>query len=279
MMKELQTIGAAKVSRRRLLRWGAEALLAAGLWPGTLAASGEGNSGDFQFIMVNDTHYIDQGCGSWIAKVIKQMKNHGDKLAFCLHGGDLSHEGKPLQLAATRDAFKVFGSPTYFVIGNHDYLTQQDRKAYENLFPGPLNYYFSYMGWQFVALDTTEGQHTRNTMVQAPTLRWLDDNVPKLDKKKPLIILTHFPLGPWVIGRPNNANAVLERFKEYNLQAVLSGHFHSYTVRKVGQIVLTTDRCCSYRRPNHDGTKQKGYFLCHAKDGRVRHEFVEAKVS
>ena len=30
---------------------------------------------------------------------------------------------------------------------------------------------------------------------QWPELRWLDDHLPKLDKKSPLVLFTHFPLG------------------------------------------------------------------------------------
>ena len=85
--------------------------------------------------------------------------------------------------------------------------------------------------------------------------------------------------GPLVIGRPNNANALLNRFKEYNLQAVYCGHWHGFTERHVKDTVLTTNRCCSYRRQNHDGTKEKGYFLCHARDGKIERKFVEVKFS
>jgi hypothetical protein len=42
--------------------------------------------------------------------------------------------------------------------------------------------------------------------------------------------------------------------------------------------VLTTNRCCSNSRNNHDGSPEKGYFLCHAKGGKVSHRFVEVKV-
>jgi hypothetical protein len=279
---ETRARGASKkragISRRQLLRLGGGSLLAAGIWPGTLAAENNGGGGDFHFLMVNDTHCVDQGCGPWLDRVIKQMKSHQEKIAFCLHGGDLSHDGRAQQLALVRDAFGRLGKPTYFVVGNHDYLTHENRKSYEELFPGRLNYRFDHQDWQFLALDTTEGQHVRNTIVHTPTLQWLDATLPKLDKKKPTIVLTHFPLGPWVIGRPRNADEVLARFTQYNLRAVFSGHFHSYTERKVGQVVLTTDRCCSFRRPNHDGTKEKGYFLCRAKDGRVSHKFVEVKM-
>ena len=48
--------------------------------------------------------------------------------------------------------------------------------------------------------------------------------------------------------------------------------------RKVGKTTMTTNRCCSHYRNNHDGTKEKGYFLCHAKDGKIERKFIEAKM-
>jgi 3',5'-cyclic AMP phosphodiesterase CpdA len=267
-----------KLNRRQMLRLSAGTLLGAGLWPGILSA-GEKQAEEFHFLVVNDVHYLDSGCGTWLEGVMQQMKGHKQKIDFCLMLGDLAENGLPAQLAPVHDLFKKLDLPTYFVVGNHDYRTQEDRKAFEDLFPRFINYQFEHRGWQFLGLDTTEGLRSRNTSVQAPTLRWLDDSIPKCDKKRPTIVFTHFPLGPWVIGRPKNAVPVLERFKEINLQAVFSGHWHGFTERRVGQVTLTTDRCCSFRRQNHDGTKEKGYFLCHAKDGRVERAFVEVKHS
>ena len=62
-----------------------------------------------------------------------------------------------------------------------------------------------------------------------------------------------------------------------NLQAVFNGHFHASTERKLGKIILTTNRCCSFSRKNHDGSREKGYFLCQAKDGTIARTFVEYK--
>jgi hypothetical protein len=45
----------------------------------------------------------------------------------------------------------------------------------------------------------------------------------------------------------------------------------------VRNTVFTTNKCCSISRGNHDGTKEKGYFLCRAKEGRIEREFVEVK--
>jgi 3',5'-cyclic AMP phosphodiesterase CpdA len=265
------------LTRREALRWSVGSLLAAGCWPGALFAEGGGSAGDFHFLVINDVHYWDKNCRPWLEGVIKQMKGHKEKIDFCLLAGDLAEHGRREQLEGTRDVFKGLGLPVYVVIGNHDYLRQDDRKAYEELFPKRLNYHFEHEGWQFLGLDTSEGQKAANTTVQKPTLDWLDETLPKLDKKKPTVVFTHFPLGPLVPARPKNATDVLARFKEYNLQAVYCGHFHGFTERQIGKTIFTTNRCCSFRKTNHDGTKEKGYFLCHAKEGTIKRTFVEVK--
>ena len=79
--------------------------------------------------------------------------------------------------------------------------------------------------------------------------------------------------------RPLNADAVLERLIEFNLVAVFNGHFHGFTERTAGRTVLTTNRCCAISRGNHDGTTEKGYFLCRAAAGIIQREFVEVRTS
>src|SRR5262249_40555710 len=151
---------------------------------------------EYHFLVVNDIHYVDKRCGDWLQGVLKQMKEHKEKLDFALIVGDLTHNGKADELTAVRDLFKGLGLPLHVVVGNHDYRTQDDRKAYEEAFPQSLNYRFEHNGWQFVALDTTDGLKYQHVAAPKATLTWLDDNVGKLDRKKPLMVFTHFPLGP-----------------------------------------------------------------------------------
>jgi predicted MPP superfamily phosphohydrolase len=294
------------LSRREALqRLSAGTLLACGLWPGALRAADEDRSGDFRFLVINDTHYMSPECGTWLEAVVRQMKTH-EGAEFCLLGGDLVDRGKRDDLAATRDIFQILPVPTYPVIGNHDHLAEKkrsraratrgpffspsddrrdeplpskwaDRSAYEKLFPRRLNYWFRHRGWQFVGLDTSEGSLFENTRIQDPTFQWVDDTLRRLDQTQPTVIFTHFPLGPTVRYRPLNADDLLERFKPYNLQAVFCGHFHGFTERQQGGTTLTTNRCCALKRENHDGTKEKGYFLCTARDGRISRSFIEFK--
>ena len=264
------------LSRRELLRRSPAALLAAGLWPGALAA-GDPATDAFSFLVVNDLHSLDTKCRPWFEKVVKQMAGHDEKPAFLLVVGDLANDGKADQLAAVKEIFAGLKLPVYAVPGNHDFTDKGERKAYDDLYPDRLNYAFDHGGWQFVALDTTEGTKYQNTTIAADTLNWLDGRLPKFDRKKPLVVFTHFPLGEGVRMRPKNAEEVLKRLKPFNLRAAYSGHFHGFTERSVGDAVLTTNRCCAFARGNHDGTKEKGYFLVTARNGKLTRTFVEVK--
>jgi predicted phosphodiesterase len=262
--------------RDALQRLSAGTLLAMGLWPGTSRADNKTPADSFRFLVINDTHCMSPECGPYLEGVVAQMRQ--ERTELCLHAGDLTEKAERKHFETVKEIFKVLPGSMYPVIGNHDYLTATDRKTYTETFPLRLNYYFRHRGWQFVGLDTTHGQRYEKTEIQPATFRWLDDYLPRLDKRKPTVILTHFPLGPDVKYRPANADALLDRFRDFNLQAVFNGHYHAFTERKAGNAVLTTNRCCALKRGNHDNSKEKGYFVCEAKEGRVTRTFVEYKL-
>ena len=262
-------------SRREWLRRGAGALLALGLWPGCARFAGNRRGATFTFVVINDTHYQSPQCGPWFERVARRIKSHDPRPEFCLLAGDLTEHGSAAELGAMREALRSFGLPFHVVIGNHDYVAPADRQAYEKLFPRSLNHHFEHRGWRFIGLDSSEGAKSQLTHIQPPTLEWLDQTLPRLDRAQPTVVFTHFPLGAWVPMRPLNADAVLTRLLDFNLVAVFSGHYHGFTVRAAGRATLTTNKCCAISRGNHDGTKEKGYFLCTASGGAIQRAFVE----
>jgi len=260
--------------REALEKLGAATLLGLGLWPGALRAAEATPPDDgFTFIQVNDTHHMSPECSLWLERVVAQM--HAEQPAFCVHVGDVADRGAHEDLTAVRSVFAGLGAPLHVLIGNHDYKTQTDRSAYEAVFPGCLNYDFEHRGWQFVCVDSTDGARWHDTMIADSTLRWVDDRLPQIDRTRPLVLCTHFPLGQGVPYRPRNADALLERFRDYNLQAVFNGHYHGYTEHVFHAATVTTDKCCALKRQNHDGTKEKGFFVCTARNGRISRRFVE----
>jgi len=263
-----------RYSRREVLGLSAGALLSLGLWPGALRAADNGRGGIFRFLVVNDIHFLNERCAAFLERVLRTMKA-GPKLDLCLVAGDLVDDGSEATLTQVKGILDRLGVPIWPVPGNHDFLTQTDRSGYDKVFPGRLNYSFEHNGWLFVGLDSNDGLRASNTLIQDPALNWLDSHLGKLDKQAPLVLFTHFPLGDKVTNRPRNADAVLERFKDHNLRMVFGGHYHAFTERHRGSTELVTGRCCSISRGNHDGSKEKGYFLCEARDGKINHTFVE----
>lgn len=271
------SINAPLPRRAALGRLAAGSLLALGLWPGALRASGRARVENFRFIVVNDTHYMSPECGPWLEGVVRQMK--AEQPAFVLHAGDLTEHGLRDHLGALREIFGGLGVPWYPVIGNHDYTTHTDREAYEDLFPKRINYRFDHGGWQFLGLDSSEGQRYEGTTIGGDTFAFVDRTLPRLERNRPMVVFTHFPLGPAVNYRPGGSDELLDRFRHHNLQAVFSGHWHGETLRQVDDFFLTTGRCCALKRHNHDGTKPKGYVVCEAVDGRIVWRFVEYRAA
>lgn len=266
---------AALLTRREMLRLGAAGLLALGLGPRRLFGEAPAAPGEFTFIAVNDLHFSEPACRPWFDKVVAEMKRSAPRAEFCLLGGDLADNGTPAQLSGIRDAFAKLDIPVHAVVGNHDYLAGNNRSAYEEIFPRQINYRFEHRGWQIIGLDSSEGTKSKETVISETTLHWLDENVPQLARARPTIVFTHFPLGAFVFARPLNADAVLQRLAPLNVQAIFSGHFHGFTERRSRDAVLTTDRCCSRIRSNHDGTPEKGWFVCRAARGQVSRKFIE----
>jgi len=260
--------------REALERLSPAVLLSLGLWPGALRAATT-NAESFRFIVVNDLHYLTEECSHWLVRMTAQMKSHGN-IDLCIVAGDMTDQGKLEHHGAVREILNGLKMPLHVVIGNHDYLAgNSDRAPYEKTYPNSLNYAFAHRGWQFIALDTSEGLKFEKTSIPEHTFTWVDEQIGKFDKDRPTIIFTHFPMGPGVKYRPLNTDSLLERFKPLNLQSIFCGHYHAFTQTQFENAIVTTNRCCSLKRGNHDGTKEKGYFLCSARDGKVTREFVE----
>ena len=265
------------LTRRQWLRLSAGAMLAFGLWPGCARWANNGRGGAFSFVVINDAHFQSPHCPEWFERVTASVRSHDPAPEFCLMAGDLAEHGTQAELGPMRDVLRSLRMDFHAVVGNHDYVSHTDRSEWDRIFPRSLNTHFEHRAWRIIGLDSSEGTKFRETRIQPGTLGWLDDQLPKLDPASPTIVFTHFPLGADAPMRPTNADELLERFKAFNLVHVFSGHHHGFTERKAGRATLTTNRCCAISRDNHDGTPEKGYFLCTAGDGRIERQFVEVK--
>ena len=261
-----------QMTRRSALRVGAGAVAALGAAQVSGAAEA---GGGVTFIAVNDLHFLNDGCVPFFRNVVKRMRESAPGAVMCLVAGDVANDGEPAQYRAVKEIFAGLGMPVLPVPGNHDLWPEGDRGAYDAAFPNKVNYVVREGGWQFVALDSTQGMDVDGTRISEATLAWMDATLPKLDAKAPTVVFTHFPLAEGVTFRPLNADAVLARLGKLNLRATYSGHWHGLDEQRVGGAELITSRCCARVRGNRDGSPLKGWWVCRAgADGMLARRFV-----
>jgi 3',5'-cyclic AMP phosphodiesterase CpdA len=240
---------------------------------GVRAHAADSGEGDFSFVIANDLHYRDQRCAAWFEKVTASIRELRPRPSFAVLAGDLSENGERTQLGAIREIFGTLPLPVKAVIGNHDHHAGDGRKAFAELFGAAPNARFDFGAWQFLLLDSTEGNSVFRTRISNETLQWVEAAAKGIDREKPVLVVTHFPLGRnWL--RPVNARAVIEPLRDCRFQGSFGGHWHGWTEPVDNGVHLVTGRCCSWWRTNHDGSDQKGYFVCRAMGERLQHRFV-----
>lgn len=266
-----------ELSRREALRQ--LGLIAAGRWLLPLVGSdapAPRTPPELVFVVINDVHVTGEDCERFLVAVIDHAKAQGAE--FCLLAGDLTEHGDRTSMERVKRAFENVGLSVYPVLGNHDYAGPTDRAAYESVFPARVNYAFMHGTWQFIGLDTTDGQKYRDTRVSEATLNWLQSSLPALSQTAPTVVFTHFPLISFLPMCPANAEAVLTRLRKLNLKAIFSGHYHGLIRLTHAGVEVGLNYCCALKRTNHDGTRTKGYYLVRAWQTGLRIDPVVFKV-
>jgi hypothetical protein len=256
--------------RREFLRLGGATLALS-----ALDATAAPDAGAFEFIAVNDTHFLDEACRVWHQRAATLMRDSSPQAVFCLHAGDVSDRGDAAACNTMSKLYSLPERPFYCVPGNHDSIRNGDRSGYDAVFPGRLNYALTHEGWQFLGLDTTQGVDFDETQIPPATLAWVEAQASVLDLKKPTFVFTHFPLGEGTEMRPRNADDLITRLAKFNVKWVHSGHWHAESLHKAGEMPLSTSRCCARIRSNRDGSPLKGWHVYRAAaDGGLSRRFV-----
>jgi len=194
-----------------------------------------------KFIQVTDVHYVVQNeRANEYLKALANDINRIRDIDFVVFTGDNIDSPSAENLHGFLRATKKINVPCYFVIGNHDVSTnaKMDKDKYLDViryhnwfYPAwKPNYKFEKKGMVFVLVDGAKQIIPGpNGYYKQDTLAWLDKILDK-NKKKPVIILQHFPVvAPYKSNshKTYKAENYLEMLdKHENVVAVVSGHYH-----------------------------------------------------
>ncbi|MDD2904387.1 MAG: metallophosphoesterase [Syntrophales bacterium] len=222
------------MERREFLRrlgWGLAGGWAAsrGVWPEVAAAA----SAPTRLALLGDAHLRDgqasRAEARALARAVAEIRALKPAPELVLFAGDLAHDGNPRALALGREILAGLPGPLAAVPGEGDGRGQADA-AWRRLFGEP-RFSKAYDGFHLLGVHTSlipapQGQVFALGREQR---RQLAREVARLDPDKPLIVLSHAPLGeifrPWQQWTQDGPE-VLRLLSPFSQVYYFHGHVH-----------------------------------------------------
>ncbi len=153
-----------------------------------------------------------------------QEINAEEGVDFVLITGDISEKGDRETLKRAKELFDTLEPPYYIVMGNHETKwSDSGCTAWQEVF-GYERFQMEHKGVHFLGFNTGPLMRMAYGHVVPQDLSWLDEELGKLPKDAPAIIVTHYPL---MDGDVDNWYQVTDVLRKYNVRLCVGGHYHA----------------------------------------------------
>jgi Icc protein len=225
---------------------------------------------DFTFAYISDAH-IQHISGTkfvrnWDRGLIRAVAETNliePKPDFAFFGGDLAQLGTKAELDHGAEIMSALKLKTHYVMGEHDYYL--DLGEYWSQLFGPQYYSFDHKGVHFVVLNSilTYDDWTYNRwptaeqrmlemagldnpngspfMVGEKQIEWLRQDLAKVKKQTPVVLLSHSPIQKIYKGWnfwTEDAEQVQALLRPFETATVLYGHVHQIQYNQIGNITF-----------------------------------------
>lgn len=216
---------------------------------------------NFSFVFYTDVHFkSDSVAVNGFTKAVSIINTFNPD--FIVDGGDFLFDMNHKTWKDIEADYELYQecksqleAPVYHVLGNHDVVgaskkyrektnpKYQGKALIRNMNEGESYSSFTHKGWHFFLLDCiqTSDSVMMSYYVDEEQLGWLSENLAKIDKDEPIVLISHIPFmtasamyksGPLARNSAGkviaNAAEVLKRCRAHNLKLTLSGHLHQY---------------------------------------------------
>jgi 3',5'-cyclic AMP phosphodiesterase CpdA len=283
-----------KINRRELLKNGG-ALLAACSLPISLVevAFGKDSGQNFTFAFVSDSHIThikgNKFVNNWdrgLIRAVAETNLMDPKPDFVFYGGDIAQLGKPEEIDHGLEILSGLNQKTHYVMGEHDYYV--DLGDYWRKQLGPDHYSFDHKGVHFVVLNSIltfekwmhqkwdtgmdrmkqmarlDNPNGQPFMVGEAQRKWLKDDLAKVSKDTPVVVMSHSPLQKIFKGWnfwTDDAEQVQALLKPFKKVTVLYGHVHQIQTNQIGNISFHAAMATAWPWPYPSTYSQKESFL------------------
>lgn len=178
----------------------------------------------FRFAFISDTH-IGSPNGSAeedLRRTVNDINQLTD-IAFVVLTGDITELGTTEEIKQARAILDELKVPYYIIPGNHDTgWSETGGVAFAEIF-GYDKFIFEHNGITFIGCASGPYVRMSDGHIPRDAVNWLDQQLKKLDKNKPVVFLNHYPLDNGL----DNWYEAIDRLKQQNTIAALCGHGHT----------------------------------------------------
>jgi 3',5'-cyclic AMP phosphodiesterase CpdA len=283
-----------KFNRRDVLKNGG-ALLAASSLPISMVelAFGADSDQNFTFAYISDSHITqikgNEFVRNWdrgLIRAVAEANLMDPRPDFVFYGGDIAQLGKPEEIDHGLDILGALRGDVHYVMGEHDYYV--DLGDYWRKQLGPDHYSFDHKGVHFVVLNSIltheswmhqkwdtgmdrmkqmarlDNPNGQPFMVGQKQRNWLKDDLSKISKDTPVVVLSHSPLQKifksWNFWT-DDADEVQALLKPFDKVTVLYGHVHQIQTNQIGNISFHAAMATAWPWPYPSTYTQKASYL------------------
>jgi 3',5'-cyclic-AMP phosphodiesterase len=259
-------------NRRSFLKTSSAGLIGAALPVSILKLAFANPGDDFTFAYISDSHiqHIEgtRFVRNWdrgLIRAVAETNLLSPKPDFVVFGGDLAQMGTKEELDHGAEMLSKLRYDLKMVMGEHDYYL--DLGEYWSELFGPHWYSFDHKGVHFVVLNSIltydewtferwptawqrmvemaglDNPNGSPFMVGEQQRKWLADDLAKVAKDTPVVVLSHSPLQKIFKGwnfwteDAEEVQVLLEPFDKVN---VLYGHVHQIQYNQIGNIAFNS---------------------------------------
>lgn len=197
----------------------------------TIAVYAQNN---FKFALLTDLHIqiTNAEPGKDLQMAVSDL-NNSSNIDFVLINGDITETGDLASLLKAREIISGLKMPWFITSGNHDTKwTPSGGTAFSKVF-GDDKFTFEHKGFRFIGFNTGPLIKMGDGHIYPQDFDWVENELQKAGNKAQVFIVTHYPLQN---GDVDNWYEMTALLRKYNVQAVLSGHYHRNVLLNYAQI-------------------------------------------
>lgn len=176
------------------------------------------------FALITDTHISSSETSVEDLENTVRSINDNRAIEFVVVAGDITEEGDRASMEKAKQILDQLNVEYYITSGNHETKWSESGVTdFEKVFSSD-RFEFSSDSIYFIGFNSGPVIRMMDGHVGKQDILWMQQKLDSVGSKMPVIVVTHYPLKD---GDVDNWYQVTDLLRNYNVKAILNGHYHS----------------------------------------------------